>query len=248
MKMKFVVAALLAASTLAMGQKIKSKNEENAVRALLGAQTPDAKIAAAEEIVTKFKDSEWKSIALLQAGQAAQQKGDAAGAINYGNRAIEADAKNYQALLLVSGVLAQGVREFDLDKDEKVTRGTKLANDAIAAVNSAPKPNPNLTDDQWAGIKKDFLAQAHDTLGVMASIQKKYDVAIKEFQTSIQVASTPDPATSIRMAASLTDSGKYDDANSTIDKVLATAGLPDAFKKAATQEKARIEKMKAAKK
>ena len=109
MKMKFVVAALLAASTLAMGQKIKSKNEENAVRALLGAQTPDAKIAAAEEIVTKFKDSEWKSIALFQAGQAAQQKGDAAGAINYGTRAIEADAKNYQALLLVSGVLAQGV-------------------------------------------------------------------------------------------------------------------------------------------
>ena len=78
--------------------------------------------------------------------------------------------------------------------------GTKLANDAIAAVNSAPKPNPSLTDDQWAGIKKDFLAQAHDTLGVMAGIQKKYDVAVKEFQTSIQTASTPDMATPIRLA------------------------------------------------
>ena len=46
------------------------------------------------------------TIALFQAGQAAQQKGDAAGAINYGNRAIEADPKNYQALLLVSGALS----------------------------------------------------------------------------------------------------------------------------------------------
>jgi tetratricopeptide (TPR) repeat protein len=248
MRMKFVAAALLAASTLAMGQKVKSKNEENAVRALMGAQTPDARIAAAEELLTKFKDSEFKGYALVQAGQAAQQKGDAASAITYGTRAIEANPKDYQALLLVSSQLATGIREFDLDKDEKITRANKLANDALTAINAAQKPNPALADDQWNGIKKDFLAQAHDTLGVVASVQKKYDVAIKEFQTSIETATTPDMATPIRLASVLTDAGKFDEASAALDKVLATAGLPDAFKRAATTEKARVEKARAAKK
>lgn len=248
MRIKFVAAVLVAASTLAVGQKVKSKNEENAVRAMLGAQTPDAKIAAVEELLTKFKDTEFKSYALIQAGQAAQQKGDAVAALQYGNRSLEADSKNYQALLLVSGLVAQGTREFDLDKDEKVARATKLANEAIASVNAAPKPNPSLTDEQWDGIKKDFVAQAHETLGLVAAVQKKYDVAISEFKMSIDGAATPDVATSIRLASVYTDSGKLDESSVLLDKVLATPGLADVFKRAATLEKARIEKARAAKK
>src|SRR5262245_33426833 len=112
MRMKIIAAALVAASTLAMGQKVKSKNEENAVRALMSAETPDAKIAAADELLTKYKDTEFKGYALVRAAQAAQQKGDAVAALQYGNRALEADPKNYQALLLVSGMIAQGTREF----------------------------------------------------------------------------------------------------------------------------------------
>ncbi len=61
-------------------------------------------------------------------------------------------------MLLVAGQLAQITKEFDLDKDEKVKRATKLANDAIAAINATPKPNPKLADDQWAGIQKDLVA------------------------------------------------------------------------------------------
>jgi tetratricopeptide (TPR) repeat protein len=246
MRMKFIAVALVALSVLAMGQKVKSKKEEAAVRALLAAHTPDAKIAAAEELLTKYKDTEFKAYALVQAGQAAQQKGDVIAALQYGNRALEADPKNYQALLLVSGLVAQGTREFDLDKDEKVAHATKLADEAIAAVNEAVKPNPALTDEQWEGIKKDFVAQAHDTLGVVAVVQKKFDVAINEFKMSIDGAATPDMATPIRLAAAYTDAGKFDESSATLDKVLATPDLPDAFKRAATLEKARVEKARAA--
>jgi len=115
-------------------------------------------------------------------------------------------------------------------------------------VNEAPKPNPALTDDQWNGIKKDFVAQAHDTLGVVAVAQKKFDVAINEFKMSMEGAATPDMATPIRLASAYTDAGKFDESSATLEKVLATPGLPDAFKHAATSEKARVEKARAAKK
>jgi uncharacterized protein HemY len=245
-KFLIVVSGLLAVGTLMMGQKPKSPKEQEAVVAVMKATTPDEKIAAAENLLTKYKDTEFKSYALLQAAQAAQMKRDPAGAIQYGNRAIEADDHNFQALLLVSGLLAQSTREFDLDKDEKLGRATKMANDAIAAVNAAAKPNPALTDDQWTGIKKDMVSQAHDTLGMVAMVNKKYDNAIAEFKNSIEAAATPELATSVRLAAAYTNTGKFDESMALLDKVSTEPGAPEPVKKAAQNEKQRVEKAKAA--
>jgi len=244
-KSLILVGGLLAVATLMMGQKPKSKNEAEAVMAVQKATTPDERIAAAENLLTKYKDTEFKGYVLFLAGQAAQVKGDQVAALQYGNRALEADPKNFQALLLVSGLLAQSTREFDLDKDEKLGRAGKLANDAIAAVNAAAKPNPALTDDQWTGIKKDMNSQAHDTLGMIAMVQKKYDVAITEFKSSVEMAATPEPATSVRLAAAYTNSGKYDESNALLDKVIAEPSASEPIKKAAQTEKQRVEKAKA---
>jgi tetratricopeptide (TPR) repeat protein len=146
------------------------------------------RIAAADNLLSKYKDTQFKSIALQMAGESYAQKGDGPNAIVYGDRAIEADPKNFQALLLVSSQLARMTKEFDLDKDEKLKQASKLANDAITTINAAAKPNPQLPDDQWASIKKDMVSQAHETLGVIASIDKKWDTAITEFKTAIDEA------------------------------------------------------------
>jgi uncharacterized protein HemY len=247
MKMKVMLVGFLAVASLALGQKVKSKNEQEAVKAVFDAQTPDAKIAAVDNLIAKFKDTEFKAIALEMAGEAAQQKGDSPNAIVYGTRAMEADPKNFQAMLLVSGQLAQGTKEFDLDKDEKVKRATKLANDAMAAVNAAAKPNPSLSDDQWTGIKKDLVAQAHETLGILALVDKKYDAAITEFKTAIDGANSPEATTMLRLTATYNNAKQYDLASAMADRVLGMPGVPDNFKKIAADEKARSAKLKAAK-
>ncbi len=70
--------ALLVCAALAFAQpKPKSQKEVDAIKAdLQHAQTPDARIAAVENLVTKFADTEFKAIALRAAAEAAQQKGD----------------------------------------------------------------------------------------------------------------------------------------------------------------------------
>jgi uncharacterized protein HemY len=247
MKMKVMLVSVLAVAGLATAQRVKSPKEAEAVQAVFKAQTPDAKIAAVDDLIAKFKDTEFKAIALEMAAEAAQQKNDSATALIYGNRALEADPKNFQAMLLVSGQLAQGTKEFDLDKDEKVKRATKLANDAITTVTAAAKPNPQLADDQWANIKKDIIAQGHETLGVLASVDKKYDVAITEFKTAIDGAATPEPATMIRLSASYNNAKKYDEATAMADRVLAMPNAPESLKKIAQEEKQRSAKLKSGK-
>src|SRR5579863_1300777 len=99
MKMKSLIAALLIAGTLAMGQlKPKSQKEAEAVNAVITAATPDQKIAAADNLLSKYKDTAFKSLALQLEAEAYSQKGDSPNAIVYGDRAIEADPKNFQAL------------------------------------------------------------------------------------------------------------------------------------------------------
>jgi uncharacterized protein HemY len=248
MKTKVIVVGFLAVASLAWGQKVKSKNEQAALMEVINATTPDAKIAAVDNMIGKYKDTEFKAAVLEMAAEAAQQKGDSASAIVYGNRALEADAKNFQAMLLVAGQIAQSTREFDLDKDEKVKRASKLSNDAIAAVTAAAKPNPQLSDDQWAGIKKDLIAQSHETLGMLASVDKKWDAAIAEYKTAIEGATNPDAATMLRLAAAYTNSKQFDQGIAMAEKVLALPGAPANLKKIADEEKQRASKLKAGQK
>jgi tetratricopeptide (TPR) repeat protein len=244
MKTKFMMVGLLAAGSLLMGQKPKSPKERDAVQAVFSAQTPDQKITAVDDLLTKFKDTEFKAIALNAAAEAYQEKGDSANAIVYGNRALEADPKSFQAMLLVSRQLAQITKQFDLDKDEKLKRANKLANDAIVAVNAATKPNPQLSDDQWAGYTKDFIADGHETLGMIASVDKKWDTSVTEFKMAVDEAANPEPSAMIRLADAYNSVKKYDEAIALADKVLASPGIADVFKKAATEEKARAAKGK----
>ena len=108
---------------------------------------------------------------------------------------LDADPKNYEAMLLMSGELARSTREHDLDMEEKLTKADKLAHDAIEAVNTATKPNPSLPDDKWEAIKKDKLAEAHRALGMVAMVRKKYDVAITEFKTAVDTGPPSSPPT-----------------------------------------------------
>ena len=117
----------------------------------------------------------------------------------------------------------------------------------MALIPSAVKPNPQLTDEQWQGAKKDDMARGHEALGLIAMARKKYDDAAAEFKTATETASEPQPATFIRLGGAYTSAGKPDEAIAVLDKVLAMPNLPAQFKQVAQSEKDRAEKAKTAK-
>jgi tetratricopeptide (TPR) repeat protein len=239
------VAVGIGIAALSIAQpKVKSPKEAQDFNAIQQATTVDDRIAAADKFVTDHPTSQLKSLALFLAAEASERKNDGPKAIAYAETALEADPKNYQAMLLISGELARSTRENDLDKEEKLSRAEKFANNAIPAINAAPKPNPQITDDQWNGYKKDDLAQVHTDLGMVATVRKKYDVAITEFKTAVDGAATPDAATMVRLAAAYNQGGKPDEALAVLDKVLAMPNVNATIKQFATSEKARAEQAK----
>jgi tetratricopeptide (TPR) repeat protein len=240
-KIMLTGAVVLAAALPALlaQPKPKSKDEYDALQAMFSAQTADARIAASENVLTKFADTEFKAVALYFEALSYDQKRDYEHTVVFGERSLEADPKYYQAMLLLATVIAQHTKEFDLDREEKLAQVEKYAKTAEVLLKDAPKPNSNRTDDQWTAARKDFAAEAHAALGTGAMARKKYDVAESEFKLAIDGAEKPDPANMVRLGKVYSDDGKYDDAIAQFDKVMAMPDINVQVRQVAQAERVR---------
>lgn len=243
-----LVVALLLVGGIATAQKVKSKKEYDAYNAIVNEPNPDKRIQMVDEFITKYADTELKSKAFDLAADAAQRKGDTVKALVYAQNALDADSKDFQAMLLMSAELARSTHENDLDKNDKLARAEKLANDALAAIPTAAKPAPTIPDAQWEEVKKDSLSDAHVDLGMIAMDRKKPDAAVTEFKTAVDNAATPDSVKMVRLAQAYDQAGKPDEALDTANKVLAMPNVPDTVKRFAQAVKTHAEQVKNSKK
>lgn len=253
MKKLAVVAAGLALSAAAVWAqakqpKVKSQKEGEAIMAIMNSADADARIAAVEALLQKYADTEFKAVALQIAAASAQEKNDFEKMVIYAERTLEADAKNYTAMLMLASGIAQRTREHDLDKEDKLKTVEKYANGAIEALKTAEKPRPDITDEQWNAAVKDFHAQALEALGMAAMSRKKYDEAITQFKASIDGSATPDPATKVRLASAYNQLQKFDEALQVLDPLLADQNLNPTIRQFAANEKVKAAMGKAQKK
>jgi tetratricopeptide (TPR) repeat protein len=208
------------------GPAPKSKGEVEALQALQAAGgDPDKSIAAAENLITKFADTDFKSIALYIEADAYQRKGDWDKMLIYAERVLEADPKDFRATLMLANYYSTRTRENDLDREEKLGKAEKYANQVIEMMKTAAKPNPQITDEQWTEAKKDTAAEAYNAIGVANLTRKKYDAAAAAFKSAVDANSRPEPAYMVRLASALQSGGKNDEAIALCDKVTA---IPDA--------------------
>ena len=216
------------------GPAPKSKGEQDALQALAAAQNnPDKMIAACEDLLMKYADTDFKDVALYYEALAYQQKNDPEKSQLYAERAVTANPKNIDATLFLAGSIVQRTRENDLDKDDKLAKVDKYSNDALAAINAAQKPQgAQISDQQYDELKKEWTAQAHAYLGVAASVRKKYDVAISELKMAVEATAQPQPAYEYRLAAAYQAAGKYDEAIAMADKVMNDPQAPTPYKQA----------------
>jgi tetratricopeptide (TPR) repeat protein len=241
-----LTTTIIFAASLAFAQgkppmKPKTKAEETAVRAMLTAPDPDSRIKAADELITKFADTAYKSYALYLEADSYYQKGDTEKAIVFGEQALDADASNYQAAVLVAKSYAVTTHVNDLDKADKLGKIDKFGKIALDGLATATKPNPQLPDAEWAKIKDDLTGQAYLALGMAAAYGNKVDDAKADFD---KVATMDqDPTDLIRAGRSLLDTKKYAEAVVYFDKAANFPGAPDQIKTIANSDKARAQSM-----
>lgn len=244
--------AALTWAALALGfsplwaQKVKSPKEQQAILAVQLAKTPDERIAAVENVLTNFADTEFKVPLLQVAVQAEQQKNDYAQTIFYADRLLKADPMNAFALVTLASETARHTRVNDLDKDEQLAKVDKWAKDAVEAAKVMPKVRADVPDAEWEGFRKDMQAQAYEAMGMADTVRKNYDGAVMNYKQALATASTQNPATLVRLGQVYMSMGKLADAEFTLNKAISSPNAQPQVTQVAESLKAEIAKHKPA--
>jgi tetratricopeptide (TPR) repeat protein len=237
------LTTILLAAHMSFGQtkqlKPKSAKEGQAFNAIIQAPDPDARIKAANDLITNFADSDFKGIALYLEAEAYQMKNDTDKTIVYGEQAIEADPKNYQAFVLLAKTYAATTKVNDLDKEEKLAKIDKYAQSALELLKTADKPNPQLSDAEWTQGKNGLAGECYLALGIEATYHNKLDDASADFQKVADM--DPDPTDLIRAGRALLDTKKYEQAVPWFDKAAASPNANAQVKNIAASDKARAQ-------
>jgi tetratricopeptide (TPR) repeat protein len=221
--------------------KAKSQDELKAVQAMLTAQDPDSIIKAADDLQTRFADTQFKEAAEAMEAEAYHSKSDNIKAQIYAEQALTLNPKNLQANMLVGEILVQTTAPLALNRDEEYAKAQKCLTAAQDELATTVKPNPKMTDADWDGFKKETSARLHNDVGMLASARKNWDVAITEFKAAI--AEGDQPAYQARLASTYQQAGKNAEAIEICNKLLADpyTGVPPA---AVTQIKAFVTRVK----
>jgi len=236
---------LCAQSANPIPPKPKSKKEAEAINAMYRAQGPDAQIAAAQDLITHFADTEFKGAAFYVMTFAADAKRDWINVVVYGEQAVAADPMNYGAMALMARAIAQGTKKFDLDKADKIAKVQKYGKDAIDLSKKAPKPNAQLTDQQWATAVSEMVGPAYEGLAQVAMVDEKYEECAGYLKQGVDSSPSPDPAMLVRLGFCYRLAKKYDDATAALDRAINDPTAVEQVKQAAMQQKKYIDQARA---
>jgi tetratricopeptide (TPR) repeat protein len=235
-----LMAAMLAMAALAVvAQQPMTAAEQAGITAIQNAAKGgiDQMAAAVDDFVAKFPKSPASAYALTATADQYEARGNSDKAMSYYQRTLEVDPRNYYAMLMMASEIAKGTKEFEIDeaaRTAKLNKAEKYANDGLAILATATKPNPNGDDQQWANLKKDDESRGHEALGMIAMARKKYDTAVSEFKKASEAGSGPSPSAMIRLSGAYNEEKKYAESIAVLEKVLAIKDLPDAYKSVAT--------------
>ena len=225
----------------------KSQKEVDAlkkVQAAAQANDPKAVLQAIKDILENFTDTEYKPMLLNMAVQAAQQSGDYAETVVWGERAIQSDPNAIMPRVLLAESIAQNTHEHDLDKDQSIKKINDYANKSLELLKTAT-PSEGIPEAQWPEYKQRMTSQAYDALGQADVLNKNYPEAVKNFEAAASADPT-NPLPEARLSKAYVDSKQYDEAIAAADKVLAMPNLPPQVKTYAEGQKNVATKLKSA--
>jgi len=223
------------------GPQAKSKDEYDAFMQIQ--QAPDA--ATAENLAinfeAKYPQSQLKSLAYNLAMRKYQEGNNVDKVLLTGRKAISFDPDDVQALLLVSGALANSTHDTDIDKDEKETELKKDAAHAIELLNAGALTKLGANQEQ----NNAALALAYSAMGTMDTHLHNWAAAEPNLRKATELSPDSDAVLWLNLALALDNQQKYPDALNAATKAVQLAAAPgyEEVLKTAQGEQARLKQL-----
>jgi len=208
------------------GPQPKTQEELDALMAIQNAAGPQERADAADKLLKDFPETEFTEFANYMQMLAYMEMNDFENMVIFGERTLEINPENVGVLLQLASTIPTRVGTFDLDKEEKLGKAEDFAGKAINLVPNLAKMDPDMTDDQWLLVKKDFMGQANEALGLVAAKRDDHEKAVELLTKSLTLASQQSSQTFYFLADSYQKLGKKDEGLNAINKTLELGNFP----------------------
>jgi tetratricopeptide (TPR) repeat protein len=191
----------------------KTQAEFDAYKVAAAVTDPVAMDKASDEFATKFPESELRILLYRAAMHSYQTVNNSDKMMEMGRKVLKIDGDDPEALVGVAQVLAERTRDTDLDKDQRLDEGMKLAQHAVETAETDITVPPGTPQDKIDAYKGFLRSTAYYILGTIQYTREKYADAEGYFHKSIDAfPSQPDPLAVLRLALSLDKQEKYPEA------------------------------------
>jgi tetratricopeptide (TPR) repeat protein len=168
---------------------------------------------AADDFATKFPDSELRILLYRNAMHVYQVANSSDKMMDMGRKVLKIDPDDPEALVGVAQVLAERTRESDLDKDQRLDEGMKMAQHALETAETDITIPPGTPQDKIDAYKGFLRSNAYYVMGTIQYTREKYPEAEGYFRKSMDAFPTQlDPLAVLRLALSLDKQEKYPEA------------------------------------
>ncbi len=247
--MAVLYAALPLAAYQAKQPKVKSKKEQEAlmqVQTAAQSNNPTAELAAINNVLENFADTEFKPQLLTMAMGAAQQTNDPAQVATWAERIMDNDPNDVVARVTLAETTSSQMRENDLDKAQNVKKVNDLAHKALDLMKSNTGSVPaGIPPDKWPDFQKELAARAWSAIAQADSVNKQYADEVASYKSALEIM--PSSIITARLAKAYVNNKQYDDAIAAADKAMAMADASPQVKTFAQVQKDNAIKLKGAK-
>jgi tetratricopeptide (TPR) repeat protein len=191
----------------------KTQAEFDAYKVAAANTDPVALEKAADDFATKFPESELRILLYRTAMHSYQSANKAEQMMEMGRKVLKIDPDDPEALVGVAQVLAERTRDSDLDKDQRLDEGMKLAQHSVETTDTDITVPPGTPQDKIDEYKGFLRSNAYYVMGTIQYTREKYSDAEGYFRKSLDAfPSQPDPLAVLRLALSLDKQEKYPEA------------------------------------
>jgi len=177
-----------AAQAAAKGPQWKTREEYDAYQAMAKETDPHKKIAAADAVIAKYPNSDFKDIAYVQEVGAYQQIGESDKAIDAAKKALGANPDNLDALTYLSFAFPFVYNAKAADAAAQLDQTNQYAQHGLDVLGKLQKP-AQVTDEQFTTYVKAKRAIFNNAVGFVALQKKDYASSI----TALKSAMTDNP-------------------------------------------------------
>jgi len=184
--------------------QLKTTPEQDAYKAAAANTDAAALEKAADDFAAKFPDSEVRVLLYQNAMRLYQNANNAEKTEAMGRKVLGLDGDQPEALVTVAEVVAERTRDSDIDKDQRFSEATSMAQKATQTVDtdiSVPAGTPQEKIDAY---KAYLRSNAYSIIGTIEFKKENYPAAQENLQKSIDAfPSQPDPVVVLRLALTI---------------------------------------------